>query len=248
MADHDNNIYISDLNTLIEKSFLATQEMYFGHYNKFRFQDEELKNYKINLKLEDEYAKVKDIPLQKNQFERKADGDKSNGVDNNNNSSSNTQNSIVPLLETSRALTIVPPPNRIQPQWHAPWELMRVISGHTGWVRCCAIDPSNEWFATGSADRTIMVWDLASGTRKVTLTGHISTVRDIAISKRQPYLFSVAEDKTVKCWDLEVNKVVRHYHGHLSAVYCCSLHPSLDILFTGGRDASVRVCFFLHFN
>ncbi len=44
-----------------------------------------------------------------------------------------------------------------KPNWHAPWELSAVISGHLGWVRCIAFDPSNEWFATGSADRTIKV-------------------------------------------------------------------------------------------
>ena len=43
------------------------------------------------------------------------------------------------------------------PQWHAPWELSSVISGHLGWVRSIAFDASNEWFATGSADRTIKV-------------------------------------------------------------------------------------------
>jgi len=34
---------------------------------------------------------------------------------------------------------------------------MRVISGHLGWVRCVAVDPSNEWFATGAGDRIIKV-------------------------------------------------------------------------------------------
>lgn len=45
----------------------------------------------------------------------------------------------------------------------------------------------------------------------------------------------------VKCWDLEVNKVIRHYHGHYSGVYSLSVHPTLDVLCTAGRDASVRV-------
>lgn len=40
---------------------------------------------------------------------------------------------------------------------HPQWELMRVISGHLGWVRSLAVDVSNEWFASGSADRTIKV-------------------------------------------------------------------------------------------
>ena len=103
-----------------------------------------------------------------------------------------------------------------KPEWHAPWKLMRVVSGHLGWVRAIAVDPTNEWFVTGSADRTIKVWDLASGVLKLTLTGHISTIRGLAVSPRSPYLFSAGEDKMVKCWDLEYNRVIRNYHGHLS--------------------------------
>lgn len=40
-----------------------------------------------------------------------------------------------------------------------------------------AFDPTNAWFATGSADRTIKFWDTASGQLKLTLTGHIEQVR-----------------------------------------------------------------------
>jgi pleiotropic regulator 1 len=128
-----------------------------------------------------------------------------------------------------------------RPKWHAPWKLYRVISGHLGWVRCVAVEPGNEWFATGAADRVIKIWDLASGKLKLSLTGHVSTVRGLAVSDRHPYLFSCGEDRQVKCWDLEYNKVVRHYHGHLSAVYSMSLHPTLDVLCTAGRDSTARV-------
>ena len=128
-----------------------------------------------------------------------------------------------------------------RPEWHAPWELMRVISGHLGWVRALAVEPNNQWFASGAGDRTIKIWDLASGSLRLTLTGHISTVRGLAVSPRHPYLFSCGEDKMVKCWDLETNKVIRHYHGHLSGVYTLALHPTLDVLVTGGRDGVARV-------
>lgn len=128
-----------------------------------------------------------------------------------------------------------------KPEWHAPWKLMRVISGHLGWVRSLAVEPNNQWFASGAGDRTIKIWDLATGSLRLTLTGHISTVRGLAVSPRHPYLFSCGEDKMVKCWDLETNKVIRHYHGHLSGVYTLSLHPTLDVLVTGGRDGVARV-------
>ena len=127
-----------------------------------------------------------------------------------------------------------------RPEWHAPWKLYRVVSGHMGWVRSICFDPANSWFATGSADRTIKVWDLASGGLKLTLTGHIEQVTGLAVSNRHPYMFSCGLDKQVKCWDLEYNKVIRHYHGHLSGVYALKVHPTLDVLMTGGRDCTCR--------
>lgn len=36
-------------------------------------------------------------------------------------------------------------------------KLTRVISGHMGWVRAVAVDPGNQWFATGAGDRVIKV-------------------------------------------------------------------------------------------
>jgi pleiotropic regulator 1 len=144
----------------------------------------------------------------------------------------------VPENDQSRKIQIA---HQAKPEWHAPWKLMRVISGHLGWVRSLAVEPNNQWFASGAGDRTIKIWDLATGGLKLTLTGHISTVRGLAISPRHPYLFSCGEDKMVKCWDLETNKVIRHYHGHLSGVYTLALHPTLDVLVTGGRDGVARV-------
>lgn len=129
----------------------------------------------------------------------------------------------------------------IKPEWHPPWKLYRMISGHGGWVHSLAIDPSNMWFASGSRDGLIKIWDIASGRLRITLTGHISGVRGLAVSDRHPYLFSGGDDKMVKCWDLEQNQVVRHYHGHLSGVYCLALHPKENILITGGRDSVGRV-------
>ncbi|CAI9735388.1 pleiotropic regulator 1-like [Octopus vulgaris] len=144
---------------------------------------------------------------------------------------------------TSLNQTLIPrkAPTMPKPEWHPPWKLYRVISGHLGWVRCISVEPKNEWFVTGGGDRVIKIWDLASGTLKLSLTGHISSVRGVCVSPRNPYLFSCGEDKLVKCWDLEYNKVIRHYHGHLSAVYGLDIHPTIDVLLSCGRDATARV-------
>jgi pleiotropic regulator 1 len=88
------------------------------------------------------------------------------------------------------------PPKVPVPQWHPKWELGVVLSGHLGWVQAISFDPSNQWFATGSKDRTIKIWDFPKSVLgdkdclKLTLTGHISGVRGLAVSDRHPYLFS----------------------------------------------------------
>lgn len=75
-------------------------------------------------------------------------------------------NALVPISEESTstpqssALSVIPQRKVVtipKPKWHPPWKLFRVISGHLGWVRCVAVEPGNEWFATGSADRVIKV-------------------------------------------------------------------------------------------
>lgn len=69
------------------------------------------------------------------------------------------------LVEATRLGTIKATSIRklIKPIWHPPYKLYRVIAGHQGWVRAVAVSPCNTFFATGSADRTIKFFDLASG-------------------------------------------------------------------------------------
>ena len=203
-------------------------------------------------RLRTEYADVKELP--KALAEKQAAASKSrikrsktqapNGTSNalvRSTQPSSSADSSQPTFSTNTSLVRRPNMTQPKPQWHSPWKLMRVISGHLGWVRALAVEPNNEWFASGAGDRTIKIWDLATGSLRLTLTGHISTVRGLAVSPRHPYLFSCGEDKMVKCWDLETNKVIRHYHGHLSGVYTLALHPTLDVLVTGGRDGVARV-------
>lgn len=131
---------------------------------------------------------------------------------------------------------------KYKPSWHPPWKLSKIINGHAGWVRCIAVEPiQNEWFATGSNDTSIKIWDLASGRLKLTLSGHVMTVRDLKVSSRHPYMFSASEDKLTKCWDLERNTVIRSFHGHLSGVHTVDIHPTLDVIATAGRDSVIRL-------
>eukprot|EP01083_Nonionella_stella_P010981 31208_1 len=125
----------------------------------------------------------------------------------------------------------------VEAQDGAEWSL----GDQSGWVRSLAVDVSKEWFVTGSNDRTIKIWDLASGNLRLTLTGHINAVIGLCVSDRHPYMFSVGGDKLIKCWDLEQNKTIRSYHAHLGGVYDVAILPNIDVIVTCGRDSVARV-------
>ncbi|XP_039288644.1 pleiotropic regulator 1-like isoform X1 [Nilaparvata lugens] len=245
------------VHTLVFRSLKRTHDMFISNQGTLPAIDETAEKLKRLVKARDGYSLVFD-KVKQNKTMKKLQSDMlENSSENGMNSEkkSDASNAVVPVA----ANTVMPlnasasgnvnssiiaarkTQTMPKPKWHPPWKLYRVISGHLGWVRCVAVEPGNEWFATGSADRVIKIWELATGKLKVSLTGHISSVRGLAVSSRHPYLFSCGEDRQVKCWDLEYNKVIRHYHGHLSAVYTLTLHPTIDVLITAGRDSTARV-------
>jgi pleiotropic regulator 1 len=157
-----------------------------------------------------------------------------------------SSHSIIPInpdhLRQQTALTETQPgvaPSVAKTQPH--WKMAKVLTGHRGWVRCVAVDMSNEWFCTGSTDTTIKLWDMTTSSCKINLIGHKEAVRGLAVSRVSPYLFSCGDDHAVKCWDLERNEVIRDFHGHGGAVYSIAAHPELDIVITGCRDKTVKV-------
>ncbi|KZV98907.1 WD40 repeat-like protein [Exidia glandulosa HHB12029] len=246
------------LDGLLRASGKRTRAVFEASLNDRYGEDDIIARTRLAVKIRDEYAEAKDLPAalqaqqggvgpaRPKQPERKlitgpvADAT-SRAIATIAPPTERRESTLTSSSTLSKALALHKTQRVTQPTYHPQWKLTRVISGHLGWVRSVAVEPGNQWFATGAGDRVIKIWDLASGELKLSLTGHISSVRGLAVSPRHPYLFSCAEDKMVKCWDLEQNKVIRHYHGHLSGVYALALHPTLDVLVTAGRDSSARV-------
>jgi hypothetical protein len=76
------------------------------------------------------------------------------------------------------------------------------LSGHTDEVNSVAFSPDGRLLASGSADYTIKLWDVASGSLVRTLTGHTDYVLSVAFSPDGRLLASGSDDKTIKLWDI----------------------------------------------
>ena len=83
------------------------------------------------------------------------------------------------------------------------YELVRSfpeIIGHTDWVTSVAFSPDGLTLASGSQDKTIMLWNVATGELKATLGGHTEPVKSVAFSPDGLTLASGSDDGTIKLW------------------------------------------------
>ena len=69
------------------------------------------------------------------------------------------------------------------------------------------------------SDRTVKVWDAATGHESLTLKGHTNTVYSVVFSPDGQRLASASEDRTVKVWDAATGQESRTLKGHTGQVY-----------------------------
>jgi WD40 repeat protein len=66
-----------------------------------------------------------------------------------------------------------------------------------------AFSPGGKILATESWDKTIKLWDVATGTMLRTLAGHTNSVRSVAFSPDGKILASGSWDGTILLWEVE---------------------------------------------
>ena len=96
-------------------------------------------------------------------------------------------------------------------------------ASHTNTIYCLQLytypETGNQVLFTGSKDRTIKEWDLATGVVLRTIEGvHEGSVLSICVYG--DYLASAGSDSNVVVWDLVENKVVKVIDDHEDSVLC----------------------------
>ncbi|MDE0685935.1 MAG: hypothetical protein OXI63_23660, partial [Candidatus Poribacteria bacterium] len=75
------------------------------------------------------------------------------------------------------------------------------LEGHTNSVHRLVFSPNGKTLASASEDRTIRLWDVATGTHKYTLTGHNAWISSIAFSPDGKILASADSEHRIRLWN-----------------------------------------------
>jgi WD40 repeat protein len=93
-----------------------------------------------------------------------------------------------------------------------------VLEGHTDKVIDVAFSPNNSKIASGSRDKTIKIWDAATGGVENTLKGHTDWVTSVAFSPDGLRIASGSNDRTVRIWDAVNGKELELFKGPMGAI------------------------------
>ena len=106
-----------------------------------------------------------------------------------------------------------------------------------------AFSPDGTRIASGSDDKTVRVWDAATGQPVgQPLTGHTDAVCSVAFSPDGTRIASGSDDKTVRVWDAATGQPVgQPLTGHTDAVCSVAFSPDGTRIASGSGDKTVRL-------
>jgi WD40 repeat protein len=123
---------------------------------------------------------------------------------------------------------------------------VRRFERHDGTVRAVAYSPNGRYILSGSGwpdgDKTLRLWELATGKEVRRFEGHTTNVNGVAFSPDGRRALSGSDDNTVRLWDVSTGKEIRRFTGHTSSIHgAVAFSPDGRRALSGSADKTIRL-------
>ncbi|MEG3844286.1 protein kinase [Microcoleus sp. herbarium14] len=122
------------------------------------------------------------------------------------------------------------------------WKNAKVknFAQHSDAVGSVAFSPDGLMLASGSKDKTIQIWDLATGKSIRTFPGDSSTVWSVAFDSSGTKLATGTGFWRVMLWDLKTGQATRTL-DHTASVWSVALSPDGKLIASGSGDKTTKI-------
>ncbi|KAF2268305.1 WD repeat-containing protein [Lojkania enalia] len=111
------------------------------------------------------------------------------------------------------------------------------LTGHSGEIFAARFDPTGQYIASGSMDRSILLWRTSGACENYgILTGHKQAVLDLHWSRDSRVLFSASADMHLASWDVETGERIRRHPGHEEIINCMDVSKRGEEMLVSGSD------------
>ncbi len=121
--------------------------------------------------------------------------------------------------------------------------LAATLRGHTEVIYGIAFTPDGKYVVTGSGDKTVKVWETATGKEFKTFSGpagHQSLVLGVAVSPDGALIASGGSDNSAKLWDFPLTSPLRNI-AKSEGTGALAVSPDGTRLAGGGKDGNIRI-------
>jgi len=125
------------------------------------------------------------------------------------------------------------------------------IAAHKTSAWCLAFSPDSTMVATGSSDKTVKLWEIASGKHVATLDGHPGSVWSVAFSPDGKLLASgtaIFDEKgkkshsgEISIWDVGRRTLIDRVQAHDEVIRGLSFAPDGKLLASAAQDGLVKL-------